>query len=366
MADVSIVASEVASAPQDYTLPGAQEILLRAVGCTINGTNASGSFLPALQMLDPAGHVMFTCVNASDPVAAGGSALVSWFPGGGVNSGSGITQAIQDLESTSGSISITAPEGPLTNVDVSPSGVTASTYGDSTHVGQFTVGADGRVTSASSVAISASSGVSSLDTLTGAISLHAGTNIAITDNSPGAGQINIATSGGSGLVKIFDSTLGVAGTTIDTGAGGIPGGHADLIVLLVGRTTQAVVNSAADFTINNDTAAHYDYGRIDQTGATITGSDTVAQTSFFGWIDGASADANYPGVLILFIPSYDQTTFFKVGTVFGGSTDFSTNGRQAPMHFGWRSTAAITRFTATADAASNFVAGSRMVIYGTQ
>ncbi len=41
---------------------------------------------------------------------------------------------------------------------LSNTGVTANTYGDSTHVGQFTVDAKGRLTAASNVAISAASG----------------------------------------------------------------------------------------------------------------------------------------------------------------------------------------------------------------
>ncbi len=45
---------------------------------------------------------------------------------------------------------------------------------------------------------SGSSGVTSLDSITGAISLHAGSNITITDNSPSAGDITIAASGGGG------------------------------------------------------------------------------------------------------------------------------------------------------------------------
>ncbi len=44
--------------------------------------------------------------------------------------------------------------GTYPNPTLDVSGVTASTYGDSTHVGAFTVDAKGRLTSASSVAIS--------------------------------------------------------------------------------------------------------------------------------------------------------------------------------------------------------------------
>lgn len=157
MADVAIVASAVANAPQDYTLPGAQEIFLRAVGCTMNGTNATGSFVPALQMLDPAGHVMWTAVNSALPVAAGRSALVSWFPGGGVNatsSSSSSSGTISRITSNAGTLTVTTPTGPTTNLDMPATGVTPGTYGDSGHVSQVTLDSFGRATNATSVSIS--------------------------------------------------------------------------------------------------------------------------------------------------------------------------------------------------------------------
>lgn len=160
MADVAVVAAEVASAPQAYTLPGAQEILLKAVGCTINGSGAAGTFLPALQMLDPAGHVMWTAVNESSPVAVGRSALVSWFPGGGVdNAGpTTTTPGISSVSSPLGTLSVLNPTGPTVNLDMPNSGVTAGSYGDSSHSAEITVDVEGRVTSATSVPIAGGSG----------------------------------------------------------------------------------------------------------------------------------------------------------------------------------------------------------------
>ncbi len=59
-----------------------------------------------------------------------------------------------------------------------------------------------------------SSGVSSLDSITGAVVLHAGTNVTITDNSPSAGNITIASSGGaSGLAKSQIGYATIGGTT---------------------------------------------------------------------------------------------------------------------------------------------------------
>lgn len=162
MADVSIVNEAVASTPEGYKVPGAQEIILKAVGCTINGAGAAGSFLPALQMLDPAGHVMWTSVNVSEAVAVGGTALVSWFLGGGLDqSASGSASAggtISSLASPLGTLAIQNAGGPLASLDVAATGAVAGTYGDSLDVAQVTVNAEGQITSVSNVPIASGAG----------------------------------------------------------------------------------------------------------------------------------------------------------------------------------------------------------------
>lgn len=80
MPDVSIVNQTVTAAPGDYIVPGAADLQPKAVRAAMDGSGAATSWLPALQLLDPAGHVMWTAVDTSSPVAAGGSADVSWFP----------------------------------------------------------------------------------------------------------------------------------------------------------------------------------------------------------------------------------------------------------------------------------------------
>lgn len=158
MADISIVASQVASAPQDYKLPGAQEILLRAVGCQVNGSSATGAFLPALQLIDPAGHVMFTAVNRALPVAAGGTALLSWFPGGGIDSVGASAGGITGITSSAATLAVTSPTGPTTNIDLPTTGVVAGTYGDALDVAQITVDAEGRATTVANVPIASGAG----------------------------------------------------------------------------------------------------------------------------------------------------------------------------------------------------------------
>jgi len=79
MPDVSIRSTTVVAAPKDYTLQGSQELTLKAVRAAFDGTAAAGQFLPALQMLDPNGNVMWTAVP-NTATAAGGSVDASWFP----------------------------------------------------------------------------------------------------------------------------------------------------------------------------------------------------------------------------------------------------------------------------------------------
>lgn len=93
MPDVPIVNSAIVTAPKDYTLPQSQEVLLKSVAADIDGTGASGTFLPALQLVSNAGQVMWTAIDPIQTVAAGGSATVTWFPGVSsqlLSSGSGI------------------------------------------------------------------------------------------------------------------------------------------------------------------------------------------------------------------------------------------------------------------------------------
>lgn len=76
--------------------------------------------------------------------------------GGG---GGGIT----DLASPGGTLDITNPTGPTTDIDLPPSGVTAGTYGDASDVAQITVDAEGRVTDVATVPIAGGGSVVASD-----------------------------------------------------------------------------------------------------------------------------------------------------------------------------------------------------------
>lgn len=237
-------------------------------------------------------------------------------------SGSGVTDV-----TSAGSITVTAPTGPTTNVDVASSGVAAATYGDSTHVGQFHVGADGRITSAAAIAIS-----------------------------------GIA---GAGFTTLFDQTLGADSPSIDTGANGVAQTSQHLLVLLYLRYTGAVTNATSNLTLNGDTGAHYDRNNITITGGATSGSAAAAETAIGVVIPGTSvARAALFCSALLFIPAYTQTTGEKMVLHYSGFSDSTTaNSILQIRPTNWRSTAAVNQVTIGVSS-NNLKAGSRMTVYG--
>jgi hypothetical protein len=87
MADVSILDQAVHAAPKQYKVTGSQDIVIRSVTASFDGTGAASSFVPVVQIIDPSGFVAGTYPLGST-LTAGASADVSWFPSvGGTTSG---------------------------------------------------------------------------------------------------------------------------------------------------------------------------------------------------------------------------------------------------------------------------------------
>lgn len=78
--DRQIVVTGQAATPASFLIPGNGQVRPKAVFASFDGTGASGSFFPLLQIISDAGKTV--CEAASDiPIAAGASADVSWFRG---------------------------------------------------------------------------------------------------------------------------------------------------------------------------------------------------------------------------------------------------------------------------------------------
>lgn len=112
MADVEILASQRVSAPLTYAVPGGQEILLKCLAASFDGSGAAVSWQPAIQIVGPSGQVLrtFPLVN---PLAAGASADVSWFRGGGLVAAAPVPVAFASYSGSAAAVG----DGILTHFD---------------------------------------------------------------------------------------------------------------------------------------------------------------------------------------------------------------------------------------------------------
>ena len=79
MADVQIKALGTSAAPLSYTVPGAQEIVLKSLYASFDGSAAVSGWYPGIRILAPGGGVVGE-YKALESVVAGGSADASFAP----------------------------------------------------------------------------------------------------------------------------------------------------------------------------------------------------------------------------------------------------------------------------------------------
>lgn len=108
MADDLIVAGGASAAPLVYTVPGAQEIILKAGYATFTGTSATSAYLPCMRIIAPGNKVVGEYIAAT-AVGAGASAEVSFGPFLGRGAGGGMTLIYNNvLAAPAASFDITA------------------------------------------------------------------------------------------------------------------------------------------------------------------------------------------------------------------------------------------------------------------
>lgn len=165
--------------------------------------------------------------------------------------------------------------------------------------------------------------------------------------------------------QLFDSTLSGAAASIDSGANGIAQTASTLLIVILARTTQAVVTSTVQLRFNGDSGANYDRAQMSSTaGAAPAGATAAGGTNIDPPVPGSSVGANTFASWMIWVPAYTQTTAHKMLSGTGGWAEATaTNDVIASTTGKWRNTAAITQVSITAGS-GNLVAGSRLTVYG--
>lgn len=158
---------------------------------------------------------------------------------------------------------------------------------------------------------------------------------------------------------IFDSILGSAAASIDTGANAIPATHAHLLCV-VQQDNNAGGRGVA-FQFNGDTGANYDFEEGDAVGAVASAAELTAAT--FVRIGVSYNVGNSGPISVVFIPNYSKTTFKKWTVAIVAAYDGTHFNARLIGGF-WNNTVAINRIKMILEGAGSFDAGTRLSIYG--
>jgi len=228
-----------------------------------------------------------------------------------------IPTALPPNGSAGGSLAGTYP-----NPTIAASGVTAATYGDSSHVAQVTIGADGRVTVAANVAIAA-----------GAQTL------------------------------LSTTTLGADGTFDLTS---ISQAYNDLLLVVIARGAASAANDRIILRLNNDSATNYDDQTVEGAASAAVASRHAATATpeIVDVIPAGTAPSNYFGISEILIPGYTSTTWEKVALAKWAASNGAGTPLNGQTSVQWHSTAAISRVGLFGQTTANLLAGSTVRLYG--
>lgn len=169
----------------------------------------------------------------------------------------------------------------------------------------------------------------------------------------------------AGSYELIQSTvLGSNSSSVSfTNLGTYASTYQHLQLRIVTRNTSNVGTGALLMTLNGDTAQNYTFHELRGNGSSVTSSAVVP----YGYIlpswnpHGGTNPSNF-GVAVADILDWSSTSKFKTVRSLTGVLSYANF---ISMFSGvWRSTAAITSITFTAEAGNQFVAGSRYSLYG--
>jgi hypothetical protein len=178
------------------------------------------------------------------------------------------------------------------------------------------------------------------------------------------GDIEQAAEFKKGIGAISDTTLVGSAANVDITS--ISATYAHLLVVVYARGDTAALLANLNLRFNGDATANYDFQYLQGSAAAVAAVEQFAPTSMAtGLIPAASAGANLFSSHIVFIPNYAGSTNNKLALSIASNKTGTTTGSMANYLTGgfWRSAAAINRITLL-PAAGNFVAGTRVTLYG--
>ena len=167
------------------------------------------------------------------------------------------------------------------------------------------------------------------------------------------------------MVQLSDTLLGASAASVDITS--IPAHWTHLRLVAYARGDTAAANVSLLCRFNGDTGNNYDAILASNShSATLLTAEGLAQASMrLGDIAGSTAPASAFDGWEIVIPEYAGTTGHKTARANGALKGNTTTGNLF-VEIGagwWRSTAAINRITLF-PGAGNFVAGTRVSLYG--
>jgi hypothetical protein len=167
------------------------------------------------------------------------------------------------------------------------------------------------------------------------------------------------------FARLSQTILGVAAASIDISS--ISQSYSTLMLVINGRADAAAANKQVRMRLNNDSGNNYHSQRLSGIATTAAAAEYLGVDYWnTGYIAADSATANYAGSVVIWLPMYTGTTFYKTFNSVAGESSAATTGLTATRaHTGiWLSTTAINRVTIYPADACNFKAGSSLTIYG--
>ena len=174
----------------------------------------------------------------------------------------------------------------------------------------------------------------------------------------------VQSGGGGAMAQLYDNIASGAIASWDVSS--ISQAYNHLQILFAGRADNAVTAQVMGFRLNNDSSASYYTQRMDGVATSVSGTESIGNAAgLCGDVAGSSAPAGMVGGFILTIFDYKSTTFNKAFASQVMSQWGTSTGTVRASAFGgtWNNTAAVNRFYLFPNA-GNFVAGSRLTIYG--